>query len=190
VHAQTDGEVIAASILEPSRFEAIFDRHYDAVRRYAQRRVGLDAGEEIAAQTFLVGLAQRARFDATYVSAKPWLMGIATNLIRHHLRAERTREAALPRLAMADEGQEALRIEATEAMLEAPEVLRILQEVPAQDREAFLLLAWADLSYAEIASAVGIPVGTVRSKIHRVRTLLRERLGAPEATSDERMSDE
>jgi RNA polymerase sigma-70 factor, ECF subfamily len=190
VHTQTDGEVIAASILEPSRFEEIFDRHYDTVRRYAQRRVGLDAGEELAAQTFLVGFAQRERFDATHASAKPWLMGIATNQIRHHLRSERTREAALPKLANAQEGQEALSIEATAAMLEAPKVLRILQEVPSQDREAFLLLAWADLSYAEIASALGIPVGTVRSKIHRVRTILRERLGVPEAIDDERMSDE
>ena len=78
-------------------FEAVFTRHYAAVHRYAQQRVGVDAADEIAAETFLQAFDNRRRFDAAQPSARPWLLGIATNLMRRRWRDERRQLAAYAR---------------------------------------------------------------------------------------------
>ncbi|MFL5799209.1 MAG: RNA polymerase sigma factor [Actinomycetota bacterium] len=172
---QSDAEAIAESLRDPASFEVVFDRHYDAVRRYLQHRCGLDAGEELTAQTFLVAFDRRACFDGRSPSAKPWLMGIATNVLRHHRRAERTRLQAYARVPV-----EASRAEPDEdalaASMAAPMLSRALAETSRRDRDALLLMVIGELSYEEIASALHIPVGTVRSRIHRARMALRERL--------------
>jgi RNA polymerase sigma factor (sigma-70 family) len=172
---ESDAEAIAASLSDPRRFEAVFDRHYHAVRRYLQRRCGLDAGEELAAETFLVGFDHRESFDGRSPSARPWLMGIATNLLRHHHRAERTRLLAYARLPL-EPVRTDLDEDALAAALAAPLVARAVAELEPRDRDPLLLMAFGELSYEEIAEALRIPVGTVRSRIHRARRFLRERL--------------
>jgi RNA polymerase sigma-70 factor (ECF subfamily) len=171
----SDVRAIAASLSEPSRFEVVFDRHYDAVRCYLQRRSSLDAGEELAAETFVVAFDRRRSFDGRRASARPWLMGIATNLLRHHHRAERTRLLAYGRVPVerprTEHDEDALA-----ASMAVPMVARALAELEARDRDALLLLVFGELSYAEIAQALDVPVGTVRSRIHRARQELRERL--------------
>ncbi len=176
-----DALIIEASIEAPRRFEEIFDRHYETVRRYSQRRLGADAGEEVASQTFLEAFAHRERFDAGFSSARPWLLGIATNLIRHHARAERVHWNAIRRIPSEREEDNASDVEGLDAARRAPEILAALDTLPPEDRDVFLLFALADLTYPEVAESAGIPVGTVRSKIFRVRRTLRERLGPEEA---------
>jgi RNA polymerase sigma factor (sigma-70 family) len=171
----SDAEAIAGSLKDPRRFEVVFDRHYDAVRRYLQRRSGLEVGEELAAQTFLVAFDRREAFDGRSPSARPWLMGIATNVLRHHLRDERTRLTAYGKVPPMP-GTTDLDEDALAAAVAAPLMWRAVAALQPRDRDALLLLVFADLSYEEIARALGVPVGTVRSRIHRARRSLRERL--------------
>ncbi len=178
---RTDAEIIAASIEDPDVFEFVFDRHYDAVRRYLQRRVGLDVGEELAAQTFLIAFDRRANYDARYPSAKPWLLGIATNLLRHHLRDERIRLAAYAKAPVGQINPEGTDDDRLAAALAAPRIAEVLMTLHQRDRDAFLLFVVGELSYEEVAVALGIPSGTVRSRLNRARRKMREQLEGLEA---------
>jgi RNA polymerase sigma-70 factor (ECF subfamily) len=174
----SDAEAIAASVDDPSAFDLVFDRHFDVVFRYLRRRVGRHRAEELAAETFAQALASRRRFDAAYADARAWLFGIAVNLLRHHYRREERELRAFARsgsdpLASEEPSLERLDAEAAKAV-----VASALAQLPAIEREALLLYAWAELGYGEIAQALGIPVGTVRSRLSRARGRLRELLAA------------
>jgi RNA polymerase sigma factor (sigma-70 family) len=173
---QSDAEIIRASIVEPTRFEAIFDRHFTPVLAYACRRTGRNVGEDIAAETFTVAFAQRKRFDPARSSALPWLLGIATNLMRRQARSERAQLAALGRQAAHQKplDNEDDVIEALDARASLSDMSRALASLRRGDRDALLLHGWADLSYEQVSEALGIPAGTVRSRIHRARRRLRE----------------
>jgi RNA polymerase sigma factor (sigma-70 family) len=178
----TDAQVISASLRDPDLFRDVFERHHDDVRRYLQRRAGVDAGEELAAQAFEEAFRTRSRFDPAFADARPWLMGIATNLLRHHYRAEAARLRALERTAamastVAVDDPEAR----LDARLAAHILSRALQGMSRGDRDIVLLYAWADLTYAEIARALHLPIGTVRSRLHRTRRRLRELGGIADA---------
>jgi RNA polymerase sigma factor (sigma-70 family) len=161
----TDAQAIGASLADPEVFAVLFDRHFDAVHGYAQRRVGPDLADEVAAETFTRAFDQRRCYDASRDDARPWLLGIAANLLRRHWRSERRRLDAYSRSARAEHGAEAVPL--------AAEVAATLRKLPRREREALLLLAWADLSYEEIGVALGVPIGTVRSRISRARARLR-----------------
>jgi RNA polymerase sigma factor (sigma-70 family) len=172
----TDAEIFRRSVRDPEAFREIFERHAAAVHAYARRRIGMTAGEEILAQTFLTAFEKRTRFDPSYGSARPWLLGIATNLIRHHLREEREHLTALRKRAHdqpEDPVEDDTRLDAERMK---PTLLEALLALSDDDRETFLLLALGQLTYEEVASALGIPIGTVRSRIHRARGHLRERV--------------
>ncbi len=175
---EPDAALIAASIDTPVAFAALFDRHYDFVHRYLGRRVGLDIADDLASETFTTAFRVRARYDLAHDDARPWLLGIATNLVRHHRRAEVRRLRAYERLEVerAEGIDEALVAARVDAAAERPRIAWALARIPDGDRDALLLLAWADLTYAEIAIALDIPIGTVRSRIHRASRRLRELL--------------
>ena len=165
-----DAAAISRSLGEPRAFAPVFDRHFDAVHRYIQRRVGRDLADDLAAETFARAFDHRRRYDLRYADARAWLLGIATNVMRRHWRTERRRLDALSR-AVAQAASE----DVGEAA--STEVFAALRRLSRRDREAVLLFAWADLSYEEIAVALHVPIGTVRSRLARARRLLRECLG-------------
>jgi RNA polymerase sigma-70 factor (ECF subfamily) len=168
----SDASLIAASLTDGSAFAAVFDRHWAAIHRWCVARAG-PAGEDLAAETFRVAFDGRARFDPRYADAAPWLYGIATNLLRRHFR-EAARRGGTSAGVEADFSDDALgRVEARAL---GPELAAALRTVADDDRDALLLHAWADLTYTEIAAATGVPAGTVRSRIHRARGLLRAHL--------------
>lgn len=175
---RSDAQVIADSFERPREFAPIFDRHFDTVHRYLSRRLGPDLGQELTAQTFEQALRSRARFDLAQPSARPWLLGIATNIARHHVRSENRRLLAYKRLDRdVASSDDAASIDGrVDAAALAPQLRAALAEVPSGERDVLLLVAWADLTYAELAAALGIPVGTVRSRLSRGRRRLRERL--------------
>jgi RNA polymerase sigma factor (sigma-70 family) len=176
-----DGRVIAASIAEPDRFTEIFERHFDAIHTYAARRLGPGPADDVGATVFVEAFSGRARFDTDRPDARPWLYGIATNLVRRHRRAESRRLRAYARSEPARDGEPidiAPRLDA-EAM--GPRLAASLSALADRDRDALLLFAWAGLSYDDIATATDVPVGTVRSRIHRARQQLRADLEITDA---------
>ncbi len=184
---ETDAELIGRSLDEPRAFEGVFGRHYEVVRLYAQRFVGVSHGEEIAAQTFEIAFEARARFQGDhYSSARPWLVGIAHNLALRHFRTERMDREAARRMPANVEDIGGFRAEAEDARRLGPAIRAALAELMDADREAFLVYALADLTYEEVGQVLGIPVGTVRSRIHRARMSLRELLSAEEAMNREK----
>jgi RNA polymerase sigma factor (sigma-70 family) len=178
----TDAQLIRRSRDEPGLFEVIFDRHYDVVRVYAQRRIGMADGEEIAASTFEQAFMQRDRFDTdTFRSARPWLIGIANNLIRRHVRREEVRRRHWPVSIALDRSTWEPDLDGLEARERGPAIRSALAALSDDDRETFLLVVLADLSYEDAAQIMAVPTGTVRSRINRVRRRLRELMEAAEA---------
>jgi RNA polymerase sigma factor (sigma-70 family) len=156
--------------MAPDAFTAIFDRHFDAVYRYLARRTDRARAEDLAASTFTVAFERRERFRPEAASARPWLLGIATNLLRNEWRAERRGLDLVARLSGGLGAREGEGAEATN------ELAALLAQLDADQRDVLLLHAWEELSYEEIASALGIPIGTVRSRLSRARARLREGL--------------
>jgi RNA polymerase sigma-70 factor, ECF subfamily len=183
-----DRDIIASSLEAPEAFEEIFDRHWTAVLRYARQRTGPDIGEEIAARTFLVAFEQRGKFGEAFPSAKPWLLGIATNLIHRHRRQERAHLRALKRMLVLPPQAPTDDSAKVDALGHRALLSGALATLDHRERDTFLLFALADLSYPEIALALGVPAGTVKSRINRARTRLRE-LIPPEVAIEDVIGD-
>jgi RNA polymerase sigma factor (sigma-70 family) len=174
----TDAALIAASIQRPHEFAALFDRHFDAVHRYLERRLGREIADELASETFVQALAARERYDPSRESARPWLFGIAANLARHQRRKEGRRSRAYARAAQSRVAETVEVDGRIDAASQGPDLTRALSSLAEPDREALLLYAWADFSYEEVGAALDIPVGTVKSRISRARARVREQLAA------------
>ncbi|MCM2413489.1 RNA polymerase sigma factor [Streptomyces sp. RKAG290] len=182
----SDAQVIARSRDEPELFAALFDRYAGAVHRYAARRLGPEAAEDLMAETFTTAFQRRHTYDLKRADARPWLFGIATNLVGRHRRAEARRFKALAKVPEPVEHEEPVADRAV-ARAGATGVRRdlaaALAGLSARHRDVVLLVAWADLDYEEAARALGVPVGTVRSRLHRARSKLREALGGSDPTA-------
>jgi RNA polymerase sigma-70 factor (ECF subfamily) len=174
----SDADCLARSLNEPQAFEPIFDRHFDAVHRYLHRRGGRELADELAAETFALAFAQRARCCSTS-TALPWLYGIATNLLRRRWRAESRQLRAYGRTGVdrwADYEDEAdARVDGS---THGTQLARALAAMRPRQRDALLLYALADLSYDEIAVALEVPIGTVRTWLHRARSVAQRELAA------------
>ena len=166
-HLLTDAELLAQSALDPAAFGALYERHGLAVRRYVVRRVGIDHGDDLAAEVFIRAFRARGRYRAERDTALPWLLGVANHVIGDHRRIERRRLAALERLLV--EGRE---LAASPDAGLTLDVVRALRRLPGADRDTLLLLVWGELSRDEVAAALGVPVGTVNSRIARARKRL------------------
>ena len=157
----TDSEIIQRSLEEPGVFSEIFERHVRPVGGYLRRRVGADAVDDVLSETFLVAFKRRAAFDPAWETARPWLLGIATRLVKSHRTAEARQWRSFA---------------ASDARMDADAALKALTPriaaLSAKDRDTLLLYAWADLTYEQIAESLGVPVGTVRSRLNRVRRKL------------------
>jgi RNA polymerase sigma factor (sigma-70 family) len=147
-------------------FEKLFEDHFDAVYGYLARRVGPDLARDLAAETFTRGYAGRKRFDPRRGEPRAWLFGIAHNLLRRQYRDEERRLQAIARVDVPQ----------YEAAPHEPLLAEALSVLSREDRDVLLLFAWADLSYEQIAEALAIPVGTVRSRLNRARMLMRDEL--------------
>jgi RNA polymerase sigma-70 factor (ECF subfamily) len=174
---EADSAVIAASIDDPERFGLLFDRHAPVVFRYLVRRVGVDEADPLLGEVFRVAFERRSSYDFDRADARPWLYGIATNLLAHHRRGEARRVRALGRLLGGqlppDDPSEAT-VAAVDAAKLWPEIAHAITLLPDTERDTLALYVWEELSYDQIAIALGVPVGTVRSRLNRARVRLRE----------------
>jgi RNA polymerase sigma factor (sigma-70 family) len=147
----------------------VFHRHFAAIHRYLARRVGEELAHELAAETFTVAFARRATFNRETPDCKAWLYGIAAKLASSHRRREVRRLRAYARSAERLVGSPDETVGRLDAQSQAPHLANALAELSPRQRDVLLLYAIADLSYEEIAAALGIATGTVRSSLHRAR---------------------
>ena len=175
----TDAEVVRASLTDPGAFAALFDRHAGSVHRYVAKRVGRDDAEDLVGETYATAFRSRSGFDLDRPDARPWLFGIATNLVHHHwrgegrrIRRERAGEPLGPTADPADEASSRLYFQGF-----AAPIATALIELDAGALDVLLLVAGPGLTYDEVSVALGIPVGTVRSRLARARRLMRVHLG-------------
>ncbi|WP_433327830.1 RNA polymerase sigma factor [Spirillospora sp. CA-294931] len=173
-----DAGVIALSLDEPEWFSVLFDRHGHRIHDYAARRLGVQAAEDIVAETFFAAFRQRHAYDQTRSLARPWLYGIATNLIARHRRTEERYYRTLHRT-----GDDPVDLPMDDAVLERVAAQNLerplagaLAGLSRGDRDVLLLVAWGDLTYEEVADALGLRIGTVRSRLHRARRKVRSAL--------------
>ncbi len=178
----------------PSRTAQIgrlFDDYGSDLLRYLSRRAGPGSAEDLVSETFTVVLEQLDRYDATRGSERAWLYGIATNVLRHHLRDLGRGRAATARLADGDSNIDNPsdrwpdRIDAHRRVRQLAHALR---ELADDDRDVLLLIAWGGLNSAEVAEALGVPAGTVRSRLHRTRRQLRA--ASPQIDVDDEPDEE
>ncbi|MFG3031074.1 RNA polymerase sigma factor [Streptomyces sp. NPDC048253] len=179
-----DASVISDSLSRPELFGELYHRHAAVIHRYAARRLGEDAAEDITAETFLAAFRARGRYDVSRADARPWLYGIAANLIGKQRRTEVRALRALARTgrdpvadSWADRSDSRVTAQAAQGRLAGA-----LAGLSRGDRDVLLLVAWADLGYQEVAEALAIPVGTVRSRLNRARRKVRLALGDVDPT--------
>mgnify|MGYP001221665751 CR=1 FL=1 len=165
-------------IEEPTDFEGAFREHFAPVYRFVARRVGTDLAQDLAAEAFATAYRRRASYDPDRGSLRSWFLGIATNVVREHWRAERHLLELDARLESADsrsfDDDADSRVAATAL---APRIAGALAALNREQRDVLLLHAWADLSHEEISAALGIANGTARSRLSRARAALRAQLG-------------
>ncbi|MFG3703593.1 RNA polymerase sigma factor [Micromonospora sp. NPDC047670] len=188
----TDAAVIERSLRDPESFALIFDRHASHIHRYLARRLGAGTADDMVAETFLAAFRRRERYDVARPDARPWLYGIATNIVSQHRREEereyRLRQAYVPATSEVSHADRVATVVTAQSLRQM--LLGALAELSTGDRDALLLIAWEQLTYDEAAAALGIPVGTVRSRLHRARRLLRDALGGDSTiTIEEAMSN-
>lgn len=182
----SDGAVIADSMEAPGAFGVIFDRHGSALLRFLARRVDPSDAEDLLGEVFRIAFERRSTFEQDRDSARPWLYGIAANVVAKHHRSEARRLRAIARAsaerAFADDPAERA-VAVADASARWTRVIDAIGALPEGERQVLLLFAWEELSYDEIALALGIPVGTVRSRLSRGRARLAALAEGRHATS-------
>lgn len=180
--ACTDAALISDSVVNPERFSSIFDRHAVTVFRYLAGRVDRSTSEDLLADVFETAFRARQHYDTRYDGALPWLLGIATNIIRHHHRSQMRHSTMLGRVTRLQEQANDTANAANPPAASAERrdqmrsVSRALDALDDKHREVLVLSAGLGLSYEDISRALGIRIGTVRSRLFRARTKLRELL--------------
>jgi RNA polymerase sigma-70 factor, ECF subfamily len=170
----SDAELARRLRQEPDLFTDVYDRYFRIIYRYVAGRLGTGPAEDIAAETFAVAFGQRDRFDPGRGALRPWLFGIATNLVARHRRKEARHYRALARavdLPAAGSHEDQV-VADVAAQCVAPQLVRALAELSPGERDVVLLVALSQLSHAEVAQALGISAGTVGSRLSRARKRL------------------
>lgn len=172
---RSDSDLILESLDDPRRFGEIFERHAEAVFRYLARRIGPDDASDLLADVFLAAFQARVRYAPVFSGALPWLYGIASNLLRKQFRRRSGELRMLDRLVAQrdpDDHVDAI-ADLIDAQVQVRALVKLIGELPDGERDVLLLYAWEALTYEEVANALGIPAGTVRSRLNRTRRRLR-----------------
>ena len=178
VGERTDAEIIAASLEDGAAFGEIFERHHLAIYRFLERRTDDSSAGDLAADVFAKAFSLRRRYDLEMPNSRPWLYGIARNLLRDHLRRRGRASAAYVRFSLdADTAFRSPEAEA-EARIRVEQLRRAVKKLKKRDAEALIMFAVDGMDYAEIASTLGLKLGTVKSSINRARRKIGELIDA------------
>ncbi len=174
-----DADLLRASLTDAELFSVVYHRHAAVLFSFASRRLGRELAEDVVADAVLAAFRVRHRYDWERRNARPWLLGILVREISDHRRSERSRYRALSRTAVEREGQDGPADRVASQVVAASVRIPLASALPGlarRDRDVLLLVAWADLSYQEVADALQIPLGTVRSRLNRARRQVRAAL--------------
>ena len=168
---ETDGALVEQSVRgRPDAFVEVVQRHEVAVHAFLARRAGRQAADDLLGEVWVRAFAARRGYDSQYLDARPWLYGIARNVLKAYWRASRgirhgdAEESVDPWDEVIDRLDSAAR---TRMLIPA------LRQLPPSERDVLLLVAWDELTPAQAAAVLGIPQGTARSRLHRARAALR-----------------
>lgn len=170
----TDAEIIAASADDATAFGEIFERHHDAIFKFVARRIDRESAGDLAADVFVTALKLRHRYDLSHPNCRPWLYGIARNMLRDHLRRRGRASAAYVRFALDAETTYRSPEAEAEAKIRVEQLRRAVTKLNKRDAEALLMFAIDGMEYAEIAEVLGLKLGTVKSSINRARKKIGE----------------
>ena len=167
-----------AALLERARrgdeeaFSQLFSRHQRAVFRYAVYMCGADAADDVVQDTFMNALLKSERYDASKGAVLSYLLGTARHLMLRRL--SNSREFASEELDFIDHETPLDNV----ARQETIDVVRAaVQSLPAAHREVIVLCELEEMDYTEAAAVLQCPIGTVRSRLNRARTMLGRKLG-------------
>ena len=173
----TDCDLLAMAGSKPEAFGELFKRHSRSVYAYCARRTGnLDLAEDLTSVVFMEAFRRRRKLQLSSKSALPWLIGVANNVIRNAERSLRRYRSALDRIPVPANGvsseEDAMeRLGAQEALASALEAISALTQ---GEQDVVLLVLWSEFTYADAATALSIPVGTVRSRLASARAKFKD----------------
>jgi len=185
--APDDVELWRAAATDPEAFGELYERHAQAVYAFCARRTGdLALADDLTSVVFLEAWRRRSSVRLDGRSALPWLLGTAHNVVRNQRRSLRRHRAALLRISAdgvspSGEDEAIARVDAQRALSAA---LEAVGRLPREQQDAVNLVLWSGLSYEDAARTLGIPIGTVRSRIARARTALGTSLATPTITKE------
>ncbi len=157
-------------------WEALIAAHQQAVFRLAYLFTGdPDEAEDVTQETFVRAFRYIERFDRTR-SLRPWLLSIAANLARNRIRSVKRFLAALQTFARRDPGAFLTSMPGQSEPDEAKNLWQAVRKLRLEDQQVIYLRYFLELSEGETAAALEIPPGTVKSRLHRALSRLRERL--------------
>lgn len=161
---------------DPAAVGEVYDQHHRAVRAFATRLVGDAASAEDLVHEVFVALPRAMRGYRFESSLRTFLISIAVNHARHHVRAATRRRAAMGRLALEPEGNVADPEQLQRRKELASLLTRALDSLPLEQRVTFVLCEVEDRTSREVAEITGVPEGTVRTRLHHAKKKLREEL--------------
>jgi RNA polymerase sigma factor (sigma-70 family) len=178
---ETDGVLIERSARgRPDAFVEVVRRHEVAVHAFLARRAGRLAADDLLGEVWVRAFGGRAGFDPAYSDARPWLYGIARNVLRAHWRAGRPADQSGVEgggqagvVGAVDPWDDVIDRLDSAAAARTREMVGAIRALPPEEREVLLLVAWEQLTPAQAALVLGIPPGTARSRLHRARAALR-----------------
>jgi RNA polymerase sigma factor (sigma-70 family) len=173
---------LVASAEDPTRFGDVFERNFEAVRRYAARRLGIRYADDVTAETFARAFCSRGSFQpARGSTVRAWLFGFAVNVVREQERASSRQDRAYRRFAAGgDEGDDQWE-GVVDQLVDHARIEAALRGLSPEARDLLLLVAGIGLSYKEAAIALGLPVGTVKSRLSRARVQVAADIEKPAA---------
>jgi RNA polymerase sigma-70 factor (ECF subfamily) len=174
-----DASLIRLSLKDPDHFRSIFERHAPVLHGYLSKRAPRSVVDDLVSETFVSAFRTRHNYDFSYPDARPWLFGIATNTVRHHQRGEGRRliHGSMVESKTAEDDIADQVVSDIISKAEVERVQRALAQIDDRYSEVLMLVAGPGLTYEEVARALDIPIGTVRSRMSRGRAQLRELVG-------------
>ena len=165
---------------DPEAMGEIYDRYADRIYNLCFRRTASwSLAEDAMAATFLEVWRVRARVETYDGDLLPWLCGVAVNVCRNSLRGQRRQTALRAKLHVVESGaSEGDHADAVAGRIDderrMAELIVAVRELSERDRQILMLVAWDGLTYEQAGQVLGVPVGTVRSRLSRARARLAE----------------